>query len=31
MKTLEEIQQWLVQNKPMLQERYQVRELGLTG
>ena len=31
MKTLEEIQQWLVQNKPLLQERYRVRELGIFG
>ena len=31
MKTLEEIQQWLVQNKPLLQERYSVRELGVFG
>jgi uncharacterized protein len=31
MKTLEEIQQWLVQNKPLLQERYKVRELGVFG
>lgn len=31
MKTLEEIQQWLVQNKSLLQERYKVRELGIFG
>lgn len=31
MKTLEEIQQWLVQNKSLLQERYKVRELGVFG
>lgn len=31
MKTLEEIQQWLVQNKSLLQERYRVRELGIFG
>ncbi len=31
MKTLEEIQQWLVQNKALLQERYKVRELGIFG
>lgn len=31
MKTLEEIQQWFVQNKSLLQERYQVRELGVFG
>jgi len=31
MKTLEEIQQWFVQNKPLLQERYNVRELGVFG
>ncbi len=30
-KTLEEIQQWLVQNKSLLQERYKVRELGVFG
>jgi uncharacterized protein len=30
-KTLEEIRQWLVQNKSLLQERYQVRELGIFG
>jgi uncharacterized protein len=28
---LEEIRQWLVQNKSLLQERYQVRELGIFG
>lgn len=31
MKTLEEIKQWLVQNKSLLQERYRVRELGVFG
>ncbi|MGI0490024.1 nucleotidyltransferase family protein [Pantanalinema rosaneae CENA516] len=31
MKTLAEIQQWLVQNKSFLQERYNVRELGIFG
>jgi uncharacterized protein len=31
MKTLEEIKQWFVLNKSMLQERYQVRELGIFG
>lgn len=31
MKTLEEIQQWFVQNKSLLQERYKVRELGVFG
>ena len=31
MKTLEEIKQWLVQNKSMLQERYKIRELGIFG
>lgn len=31
MKTLEDIKQWLVQNKSVLQERYQVRELGSFG
>jgi predicted nucleotidyltransferase len=31
MKTLEEIQQWLVQNKSLLQERYKVKELGVFG
>lgn len=31
MKTLEEIQQWLIQNKSLLQERYKVRELGVFG
>lgn len=31
MKTLEEIKQWLVQNKPLLRERYKVRELGVFG
>ena len=31
MKTLEEIKQWLVQNKSLLKERYKVRELGVFG
>lgn len=31
MKTLEEIKQWLVQHKPVLQERYKVKELGIFG
>lgn len=31
MKTLEEIQQWLVQHKSVLQERYHVRNLGIFG
>jgi uncharacterized protein len=31
MKTLEEIKQWLVDNKSLLQERYRVRELGVFG
>lgn len=31
MKTLEEIKQWLVQHKSTLQERYQVKELGIFG
>ena len=31
MRTLEEIKQWLVQNKSLLQERYRVRELGVFG
>ena len=31
MKTLEEIKQWLVQNKSLLQERYKIRELGVFG
>ena len=31
MKTLEEIQQWLVQNRSLLQERYKVQELGIFG
>lgn len=31
MKTLEEIKQWFVQHKPMLQERYKVKELGIFG
>lgn len=30
-KTLNEIKQWLTQNKPLLQERYQVKELGIFG
>ncbi|MCU0569159.1 MAG: nucleotidyltransferase family protein [Oculatellaceae cyanobacterium Prado106] len=31
MKTLEEIQQWLSQHKPVLQEHYKVQELGICG
>lgn len=31
MKTLEEIEQWLVQHKSVLQERYKIRELGIFG
>ena len=31
MKTLEEIKQWLVQHRLVLQERYQVKELGIFG
>ena len=31
MKTLEEIMQWLVQHKLLLQERYKVSELGIFG
>jgi uncharacterized protein len=31
MKTLEEIQQWLIQHKSLLQERYKVQELGIFG
>lgn len=31
MKTLDEVKQWLILNKSMLQERYQVRELGIFG
>jgi uncharacterized protein len=31
MKTLEEIKQWLVLHKPLLQERYHVREVGIFG
>ncbi|MGB3294476.1 MAG: nucleotidyltransferase family protein [Phormidesmis sp.] len=31
MKTLSEIQQWLVLNKPALKERYSVKELGIFG
>jgi uncharacterized protein len=31
MKTLEEINQWLVLHKPLLQERYHVRQLGVFG
>jgi len=30
-KTLEEIKQWLLQHKSLLQEKYQVRELGIFG
>jgi predicted nucleotidyltransferase len=31
MKTLEEIKQWLIQHRPLLQARYQVNELGIFG
>lgn len=31
MRTLEEIKQWLVLNKPLLQEHYKVREIGIFG
>jgi len=31
MKTLEEIQQWLVLHKPLLRKRYNVKELGIFG
>lgn len=31
MKTLEEIKQWFVQNKSLLQEHYRVREVGVFG
>ncbi|MBW4621730.1 MAG: nucleotidyltransferase family protein [Cyanosarcina radialis HA8281-LM2] len=31
MKTVEEIEQWLVQHKSLLQERYKVIELGIFG
>lgn len=31
MKTLEEVKQWLGQHKSLLQERYNVRELGVFG
>ncbi len=31
MKMLEEIKQWLVEHKPLLQEDYKVRELGIFG
>ena len=31
MKSLEEIKQWFVQHKLVLQERYKVRELGIFG
>lgn len=31
MKTLEEIKQWLLLHKSMLEERYQVKELGVFG
>jgi predicted nucleotidyltransferase len=31
MKTLEDIKQWLSQNKSLLQERYKVQELGVFG
>jgi len=30
-KTLEEIKQWLLQHKSVLQEHYKVRELGIFG
>lgn len=31
MRTLEEIRQWLIQHKSVLQEHYKVRELGIFG
>ncbi len=31
MKTLEEIKRWLVQNKPTLEQRYNIKELGIFG
>jgi predicted nucleotidyltransferase len=31
MKTLEEIRQRLIQNKPFLEDHYKVRELGILG
>ncbi|MGB7312300.1 MAG: nucleotidyltransferase family protein [Nodosilinea sp.] len=31
MKTLEEIKQWLVQHQGVLEERYQVTEVGIFG
>lgn len=31
MKTLEEIRQWLMQHKSLLQERYKVSEVGIFG
>lgn len=31
MKTLEDIQQWLVIHKPSLQEQYMISELGIFG
>lgn len=31
MKTLEEVKQWLMQHRVELQERYQVKELGIFG
>jgi predicted nucleotidyltransferase len=31
MKTLKEIKQWLVQHQSVLQERYQVKEIGIFG
>ncbi|HIK30573.1 MAG TPA: nucleotidyltransferase family protein [Oscillatoriales cyanobacterium M59_W2019_021] len=31
MKTLEEVQQWLVQHKSVLPERYHVKNLGIFG
>lgn len=31
MKTFKEIEDWLVQHKPFLQERYKVKKLGIFG
>ncbi len=31
MRTLEEVKQWLILHKSVLQERYKVRELGIFG
>ena len=31
MKTLEDIQRWLGQHKPSLQERYRISEIGIFG